>query len=431
MATPKNHILCSRSELNYYKKTVVQHDIQNTYESHILPRNTLLPANPISFHVEGGPDPLDLSKTRLSVSVKIVADDGTGTKAADLCAFINNAMSSLFASAQVSLRNVVVSHSDYNYPFRAYLETVLNYSSAVKTFRLASQGFFHDEPAKFDNPENPGFKLRKMQTADGNIYEFVGPLHVDICSQSLLLPSMLDFNVTLTPSRQEFVLQNFTSANKSFKPVIVDAKLLITKVKLHSPAAVSFEKAIAAVPVRIPIEYVKVNTISVPKGVTAHARDNIFSGNLPEKIIIGLVSNTTYSGVIETSPFNFAHHNLNFIQLKVNGRLLPSVALRPNFAGGNFTHAFNTLLDGSGCQGNFDIGVSLELYAAGMALYVFDTSADGLGSCEHETLGQQGAIGIELGFASATAQTLSMVVYSQTKATITIDRYRNVTSTAV
>ena len=66
-----------------------------------------------------------------------------------------------------------------------------------------------------------------------------------------------------------------------------------------------------------------------------------------------------------------------------------------------------------------------------MALYVFDTSADGLGACEHETMGQQGAIGIELGFATATVATLTMVVYSQTKATITIDRYRNVTSTAV
>ena len=169
----------------------------------------------------------------------------------------------------------------------------------------------------------------------------------------------------------------------------------------------------------------------MPKGVKAHARDNIFSGNLPEKIIIGLVSNTTYSGAIDKSPFNFAHHNLNFIQLKVNGRLLPSVALRPDYAGGNYTHAYNTLLDGSGCRGNFDTGVDLSMYAHGMALYVFDTSADGLGLCEHETLGQQGAIGIELGFSEATAATLLMVVYSQAKATITIDRYRNVTSTAV
>ena len=430
MAASRNHVLCSKSELDYYKKPVVQQAVENTYEVQVLPRNSLLPSNPICFFVEGSVDFVDLSRTRLSVTVQILAEDGTGVKDADKCALVNNSMSSLFASAQVSLKNSVISHSDFNYPYRAFLETALNYSNDVKTYRLSGQGYIQDQPSKFDSQENFGYKGRKLQTLEGNAFEYVGPLHVDVCSQHLLLPSMLDFSVTLTPSRQEFALQNFDHATKPFRYVITDAKLLVTKVKLYAPAAVLFEQTIAKSPARMPIEYVKINTLSVPAGVKSHARDNIFHGNLPEKVIIGLVSNQRYAGNFGTSPFCFAHHYLNFIQLKVNGRSVPTLPLRPDYEAGNITHAYNTLLDGSGCEGNHDIGVDLNLYGNGLALYVFNTSPEGLGGCSHETLAVQGNIGLELGFAKDTAQTLTLIVYSQTKSSISIDRYRNVTTTA-
>ena len=47
--------------------------------------------------------------------------------------------------------------------------------------------------------------------------------------------------------------------------------------------------------------------------------ENLFSGQLPTQIVISVVDNDAYSGVIQKSPFNFKHNNINFITIYRDG----------------------------------------------------------------------------------------------------------------
>ena len=59
--------------------------------------------------------------------------------------------------------------------------------------------------------------------------------------------------------------------------------------------------------------------------------DNIYHGNVPSKIIVGMVSNNAYSGNYNLNPFNFLHKNINYMEIAVDGTPVPHRAFKPNF----------------------------------------------------------------------------------------------------
>ena len=424
-ASQKPHVLCAPSELSYNQKLLFQADIDYTYEAQILPKNTILAGNPISFHLESGEDFLDLSRTVLTVEILTTDDAGEGINAlTEDVALINNTLSSLFSGATISLRDTVISHSDQNYAYRSYLENLLNFSTATKRNRLKKSGFVMDKATLFDDKTNPGFRARRASVKGGRLLELSGRLHLDVVFQQLLIPNHVDVNINLTPSRQQFVVQSFMADN-SFNVQIVSAKLSVTKAKLFPNKAVEFENFIAREPIRLPIKFVKVQTVSIPQGLTSFARNNIFTGELPDTLICGIVTNESYAGSWATNPFNFAHFNLSSIQCRINGRSVPTHAIQPNFADGNFTGAYESLFKALGTDlEDWDNGIDQDLFSGGCALYGFSFGAGTI--CPHDLANLHGSIDLEISFSTALPKTVSLVLYSQAPSTIIIDKHRNV-----
>jgi len=55
--------------------------------------------------------------------------------------------------------------------------------------------------------------------------------------------------------------------------------------------------------------------------------EKLFSGQLPTRLMIGLVTNQAFNGHAESNPFNFQHFNLNEIALYLDGQ--QQHAIRP------------------------------------------------------------------------------------------------------
>ena len=153
-----------------------------------------------------------------------------------------------------------------------------------------------DQATKFDNAENTALASRRDLVVGNKVLRLKGRLSTDIGSQPLLIPSQTDVTIKLTPQRNEFSILKFDTDNNKYKIKIVAAKLSVRKVKLYPEAVNDFEKHIAKIPARIPISQVKVNTLSIPQGLTSYEHNSLYNGILPNYIVIGLVTNSSYSG---------------------------------------------------------------------------------------------------------------------------------------
>ena len=98
--------------------------------------------------------------------------------------------------------------------------------------------------------------------------------------------------------------------------------------------------------------------------------DNIFHGKVPSKLIIGMVSNSAYSGDFSKNPFNFQHMNANYLEVTVDGQPVPNRPLKPNFEEKNYVASYLSLLD-SDLNRKKGIIIRLGDYPGGLIYRVF------------------------------------------------------------
>ena len=97
------------------------------------PLATLAPSAPVEFSISGATsDYLDLSNTFLHLEAKITNADGGNLIADAGTAAVNYWLHSLFSQVDVLLNDTLVTPSENTYPYRAIIESTLNYGLEAK-----------------------------------------------------------------------------------------------------------------------------------------------------------------------------------------------------------------------------------------------------------------------------------------------------------
>ena len=78
--------------------------------------------------------------------------------------------------------------------------------------------------------------------------------------------------------------------------------------------------------------------LSIPANQTS-INFNVFTGVLPDLVVVDLVSDADLTGGYQRNPFNFRNFGVNRIELKRNGTSRPSEGYTPNFATGQYIKA--------------------------------------------------------------------------------------------
>ena len=421
----RKHVLCGRSELEYSPAKLIQNEIDYAYTTDVNPQNTIVQGNNIKFHIEGGPDFVDLANTYLTLEIRLVNADGEGVDDTKQVCPVNNIFHSLWSQVQVTLKNTDVSHPSQTYPFRPYLENLISYSLDFKTTWMTNQGWYLDEAGKFDEGENSALATRRATILRGKTLKLRGKLSTDVGNQPLLIPSHVDVKVTLSPNRPEFTVLKFDQDSAVYHIDILSAKLSTRMLKLHPEALLSFERTIARAPINIPIQRVEITTVSITDGLTSYTKNALFNGPLPNYLVIGFLKNVAQSGAYNTNPFNFAHQDLNHIQLKVNDRLVPTQPIEPNYADKEFVTAYESVYSVIGrLYTDWSNGLSFQDFRGGSALYGFDLTQDTI--CRHDSRRIHGSVDVVVKFKNPLPETTTMLVYSAGDANISIDQHRNV-----
>ena len=415
---------CTKSELDIFASPPLQTAIEDGEWIEYHPVTHITANSPIQFHIAGNSDYyLDLAQSYLLVTVKLKKTDGSAIVDAEKVGPVNLLLHSLFAEVEVSLNEKIITPSNNTYPYRSYFETVLNYGSDAKQSKLTAELYYMDEAAKINSLDNEGLLARRVMVLEHGSVEMMGKLHCDIFMQPKLILNQVDCKIKLHRSKPEF----YTMATEDkYRIEIEEAKLLIRKEKPSIAVQLAHEKALLRGNAKYPIQRTVCKVLTVPRGNLMFSQDNVYQGQIPNRIVIGMVDDAAFNGNVMKNPFNFHHYDVNYLGVYIEGKPVPHKPLTPDFEKGRFIQAYNSIFQAlgkaTGDHGNF---ISRSEYKNGYSLFAFDLTPD---SCDggYFTQLKKGNLRLELHFAKALPETIAILILAEFQNVIEIDKSRNV-----
>jgi len=156
-------------------------------------------------------------------------------------------------------------------------------------------------------------------------------------------------------------------------------------------------------------------------------QEKLFSGQIPTRIVIGLVRNDAFNGSTTRNPFNFQNYRLREISVYSDGQQQHGIIpLTTDFERSLYVRGFNTLFCGTvkvfRDEGNV---LNRKNFSGGYAPSAFDLTSD-LGEDDHFSLAKQGSVRLVLKFAQPLVDPVTVIAYAEFQNVIEIDRNRNV-----
>ena len=421
---------CDKSEIDLFGVPPTQQSLERGRWIDYAPLSSAENTDsPINFLVTGTDEYIDLSKTILTVTGKIVKDNESVLDGANQTnvAPVNNFLHSLFKQVDVYLNGKQVTPAMGTYAYRAYIETLLNYDVSANESQFSSALYYKDTATQMDEAGslpssqtinyknvsgqnaslknyipgtgNQGFAKRSKFIQNSKQFVLSGPIFADIFMTDRLLLNMMDLRVVLNRSAPGFCLIDTTGEGTNAKPYLVKPKvqlshveLKIRKVKLDQAVSDGIERMLKQTPALYPIRRVECKILTVPANLPTTRQDNIFSGLIPKTFVVGFVTASAAGGVYHKNPYNFAHFGVTSLSLTANGEEIPFKQLTlkyPKKANGeidttagedddlDFDEAYNTLFSGTGkIYSNAGLDIDRDDYPGGYALYAFDLSPD-------------------------------------------------------
>ena len=293
----------------------------------------------IEFNIAGtSADYFLLSKSKLHVKATIKHTDGTNLEASEEVSLTNLSLSSMFRQVDLYLGQQIINPSvGANYPYKAYLDVLLNYNHSIKECQLVAEGYAKDNPYFFDWVTNTGHDVRREWTKKSLIVDFEGPLHVDAAQIDRAILNGTEIGIKLYQAGDEFRLfskqmdPTTNTPRHDYKLEIVDVILKACFIKLSPSMLLAHSNQLKRGPTIYPYWKSVIKTFTVPKGNHGFSFEDAFFGYCPNKLVVGITSSEGFSGNMERNPFNFFHYNLNFLEFTRDGTAVPHSAYTPKY----------------------------------------------------------------------------------------------------
>ncbi|CAG2254274.1 unnamed protein product [Mytilus edulis] len=384
----------------------------------------------VDFFVSGqGPEYMDLRRSRLYVRAKVVKADGTALDDTDTSSIVNLPLQAMWAQMDVYMNNKLVSLNTSNYPWKAYINTILTSGTDEQKSQLQSQLFMKDsgDLASTDgkNGANTGLILRRDFIKNSREFEMEGPLFEDIFSLDRHLIQGVDLYIKLYRSSDQFFVISGEDT-PAYKLQLLDCVYKACKIKVDPGIIVNHMKQIETKPVRYYFQRTEVKRNTINKDSREFIWDNMFNIR-PSTLVLGLISQESGNGTYDTNPFCFNHYNATDVGLYVNGESVPARPLKLDFGDNRqYATAYANLFEV--CEKmNRDAGLAItrEDYGKGYTLYAFPLDPKGLGD-DYINLVKHGNVRAEIKFKTGLPSAVTCIAFGVFDSFLEIDHSRNV-----
>ena len=397
---------CTKSELDLENVPPLQIGVVDDYLVHTGPKSG--PGRALEFLIPAsGDDYLDLSHCYLYLKCRVLKDDGTAIETLKT----DNTVGEDGSVAPVNL----LFHSFFRqFDLVMTLTTLLSYSrDAKETWFNHLEGWCTDDHGKCDAQDNTGLLNRWNKIVNSQPFDFQGRLHSDMLLQEQLLPNNMNVRLVLSRSRPAFHLMDF-NGKSSYHVRIEEAVLEVRKVKMATSEQLRLEKVLMTSGAKYPLAHVVTRHFTLAAGASTADVDPLFTGQIPTKVMIGLVNNEAFVGSWTKSPFNFAHMDLNQACLVVDGRPLPAQPWQPDFKQGLYEETYHALLKSAGMYpSDWSNGLSAAQFVGGTMLLSWDLTPDDSDGMAYLSPRPLGTVKASLRFAKPLPAKTTLLAYAQ------------------
>ena len=392
----------SKSELSIFSVPPTQVAIESYYDVEYRPSASLESSSVHEVIVPASEDFTDLSQSMVHCSLEIQDSNGVST---EIAKSVENFANSLFEQIDFFLGTINTSQATNMYHYQSYLEDLL---------------FRHPTKADYG-------RLESAQTLRGRV-DLYFRLHLPMCQQDRLLINGVPMIFRFTRSPDNFALH---VTPKTSTPVTCKIKMRklavqLKRVKLFPDAQAGIISALNDSPAKYFIIRPEMKSFSIPKAILSATFENVFSGVLPRRVIIGFVDEAAFSGDINKDPYKFNDLNINQINLNVDGASIPNIPYTPSFPVNcvrEFVELYRVLGQDEGVP---QLDLSFESYKDKTTLFAFDLGGGLGGETGTLSLIRRGAVRVEVRMSTETSSSYKMIVFAQFDNLITIDKDRNV-----
>ena len=410
-----------------YINTNIENFIEKDYDREINPISAIHPGSPIEFQISGtNIFYISLRDSYFDLQFNVTLGDGNNLPADAAVGPANLLAHSLFSNIELSLNGKQVTEPTIHYQYRAYLETLANYSSYVQEKRLVSEGWLLDTASHFDAPNghdgaNAGLVARKAWIHQSRHHRLILRPRLDLFHQDCDLPPNTDVRLRLIPNRDEFYL--ITSVNVHYHLTIQSVRFWIRTREVSAQCLLSHQQMLhSGVNYRIHMPSIRIKTLSIPAGTIRQEFDNLYMGQLPHKIIMGMVLGTHMDGTYGSNPYWFQHFGLTYLVLRVNGELVPRNGFQPNFENNDYIRDYVQILNALDLDSSTNNALCLSptQWANGFSFFAFKLFPN------QSQYRPSGSVRLEVRFAAQTAGVINIILLSESTGSIEIDKYKNV-----
>ncbi len=156
--------------------------------------------------------------------------------------------------------------------------------------------------------------------------------------------------------------------------------------------------------------------------------DAIVTGQLPRRMILGLVSSDSFHGAKTKNPFRFHHYNIKEVVAWVGDKEVPTVPIQTDYDNNSYAIPYMLMYEGSGIGTDDRLNlIDYWDFKSGNCLYILDLTPDQSDNASLQLL-REGSVALDIRFSSAISETngVELICYMEFDNLISIDANRQV-----
>ena len=287
---------------------------------------------PIEFVIPGSREYIDFSRSYFRIELTLKKTDGSNISAANGRWLAPNAFHTIIKQPSVYVNGTLTIEQTDTYPYKSYIKTILNYVTEDEETFLKLQGYYSalDHPGgtltanQMDRntphadyealiPERKkavnGILDMRDRTTGGKTIQLFGMPHVDLFNSGRMLIPGVDLKIRFTLNDPKFFMNRLIAQNVNVRLQQGDLKMKFFACMVKVRSDVYIQIASTRLQKNLDVYYPTVR--SETRTYTLQNRDSIFeatdvfNGRVPDRVVVGLVHQKSFSGDYSYNPFNF------------------------------------------------------------------------------------------------------------------------------
>lgn len=308
---------------------------------------------PIQFDLPAMQEFVDLSRSYFTIRLKLAMSDGNPIKTTDDLFLVNNLPHSMIKQFGVRLNGTLINPHTDTYPYKAMIETILNYDREDGKTILRPQGWVNalDLPkawvktasgnmdikiSSWSDNQKAGFKLLKAESgryfndSSSSLLELrlkIRPHVEPFWFPYVLKPGVqMQFEVHFHDPKFWTMVADDNTKKLRFTEADVDMRFHLARLKLNDSiyndlmlkTQNNAQKAVYPV-VRSELRTFIWNSDNQLR----FEEEDIFNGKVPQRVVLAIVDSKSFNGTKNYYPFSFLKAKIKYIKQIIQGEEYP------------------------------------------------------------------------------------------------------------